>query len=360
MIWRSVLFVMLLAACASPDYIAPPADAARIEMERRAAIHKAMDTALQRRARVYDLAWPVLTENIELCPTTRPAIGVVLADRPMLARLSGGLRDEELAEIGIEERLILAHVHYGSPADAAGLITGMVLREVEGEAVSSPKDAAKLINVATEESGSVLLTVGEDKAARQIEVAPVERCDMAVKISTRQQINAHAYSGDIVIMTGIIRSLNDEALKFLIAHEAAHLAAGHRRKYVQNTVTSGAVLAGPLLYPMAILADRMAAIGEPPDVSFRARTLKILAPWAEDFEEEADYLGLYMFARAGGDLAQARELFDVFSREVPSSIYLEATHPLTPERLSRLEAAIQEIEARQAAGEELLPTTRKR
>ncbi|RFB05636.1 M48 family metalloprotease [Parvularcula marina] len=352
----SVLLLMFLGACASPDFAAPSLDEAVVAAERKAAIEDAMETALSRRARVYDLSWPILTANTELCPKVRPSLGTVLADRKQLARLAGGLREKELDFIGVPDELTIMHVMAGSPADRAGIPSGARLIAVEGEAVEEPKDAADKIRERTKEEEPVTLTIADGAGRRDVTLSGVERCDYAVKISTSQAINAHAYSGDIVIYTGVIRSLEDEALRYLISHEAAHLIAEHRAKYIRNVTVSGAVITGPVLYVAGGLADRLAgAADEPPDISYRARALRFLAPWAEEFEAEADYLGLYLFARAGGDLHAAGDVFHVFSRETPAAIYARSTHPLTPERLARLRAAIDEIEAKEAAGEDLMP-----
>ena len=46
---------------------------------------------------------PVLTANAELCPKTAPRAGLVLADRPLLARMAGGIEEDRLEEIGIAD-----------------------------------------------------------------------------------------------------------------------------------------------------------------------------------------------------------------------------------------------------------------
>lgn len=347
---------MLLAGCATPDFVAPPVDKSLVALERKAAIRDAMNTALERRARVYDLSWPVLTESTELCPKVKPSIGVVLADRKMLARLAGGLREDDLADIGVPDDLIIAHAHAGGPAAQSGALSGAKLLRVEGEEMDDPEAAAKKIRERTSEEKPVILTVELSSGPQDIQITPVDRCDYAVKISTSQAINAHAYTGDIVVHTGIIRALGDEALQFLIAHEAAHLIAEHRPKYIRNSIVSGAVVVGPFIYGAGMLADRMTGFGDtPPDIAYTTRAVRFLLPWAEEFEAEADYLGLYLFVRAGGDMEQAREVFDVFSRESPAAIYTRSTHPLTPERLARLAAAMREINLKQQSGDKLLP-----
>ncbi|WP_031549086.1 M48 family metalloprotease [Parvularcula oceani] len=350
-----ILFVLLLfASCATPDHRLPSLDSALLASERERVVEDAMETALARRARVYDLAWPVLTANVELCPDTAPRAGLVLADRPLLARMAGGIDEDRLEEIGIAEGLRVLHVMAGSPAAQAGLPSGGFVDAVNGEAEDDPGKAAKALRDALEEEREATLTV----AGETYRLEGARACDVAVKIGTSQAINADAVSG-ITIYTGLIRSLSDEALQAVIAHELAHVALEHPRKYVRNAVLTGGVVTGPVLYALGSLTDRVAGvIGRPFDRSLAGRALGLVAPWSESFEAEADYVGLYLFARAGGDLSAAAEVYDTFSRESPASISVAATHPVTPERLARAAATIAEIEAKREAGLPLLPERR--
>lgn len=270
--YLQLFIVLFLTACATPEFAAPAPDTQLVAAERSRAIRAAMKTALDRRARVYDLSWPILTENLTFCPKTVPSIGVVLADREMRARLAGGLREEDLEAVGIADELVFAHVFRGSPADRAGVVTGAQLLAVNGEEVEKPEEAAAAIRQRTENDEVVELTVSVRGKNTVHHVSPTQKCDYAVKISTSQAINAHAATGDIVILTGVIRTLDDEALQYLIAHELAHLVAGHRRKYVQNTIVSGAALAGPFVYGAGWIADWTAStLNRPPDTPIRRR-----------------------------------------------------------------------------------------
>ncbi|MEM1410255.1 MAG: hypothetical protein AAGG79_05865, partial [Pseudomonadota bacterium] len=73
------------------------------------------------------------------------------------------------------------------------------------------------------------------------------------------------------------------------------------------------------------------------------------------FEREADYVGLYMHVRAGGVTDDLPAVFQMFSNLSARQTWLEVTHPVTPERQLRLMAAAKEINAKQSAGDPLLP-----
>ncbi|MEM9988282.1 MAG: M48 family metallopeptidase [Pseudomonadota bacterium] len=347
---------MFLAACATPDYAPPPARPDHIVHEEKMALQSAVSTALQRRARVYDLSWPILTENVALCPKTRPALGLVLADEARYAKLAGGVREQDVRYLNIAEGGQVMHVHKNSPAFKAGLRVGDKILSVNGEPLTQLSKINRAIRASFKKEGPLRLGIETKTKEREVTISPVPICDMAVKISTSQQINAHAGTGDIVLYTGLIRNLNDAALQFVIAHEAAHIALRHPRKYMRNFTVTGAFVTGPRLYVGATLGDvGLRAVGQDPDISLKDRAVRAVAFWSEGFEAEADYVGLYFFARAGGNLQDMRQAFDVFAREAPRGIYIRSTHPLIPERLWAMTATINEIEAKKVRKQDLLP-----
>jgi hypothetical protein len=347
------LLCLSIAACATPEHRLPEPDAAFVAEERQRVLGLAMETALARRARVYDLAWPVLAANAALCPETRISAGLVLADRRGFAAMAGGMREADLAELGVAEGLRIVHVMAGSPAALAGLEAGDIVEAIGDRTVETPEEAAKAIRAALEEEGATVRIRLAD--GREVETGGAETCDMAVKISTSQSLNAHAATGDIVVYTGAIRTLGDAPLQFLIAHEAAHLALNHPRKYWRNAAVSGAVVVGPVVYTGAHLLDRARGLLGDPETDLTSPAMRALAPWTEAFEREADYVGAYFFARAGGDLEAAQATFEAFSRENARAITVRSTHPLTPERLAALALIRAEIDAKRASGAPLEP-----
>jgi predicted Zn-dependent protease len=79
--------------------------------------------------------------------------------------------------------------------------------------------------------------------------------------------------------------------------------------------------------------------------------------YTQDFEAEADTVGLYMMARAGFDIESAPEFWRRIAASYPESIKdsLSALHPPSPYRSVLLKKTIAEIEEKQAAGEALVP-----
>ena len=345
-----ILFAWL-AACATPQATPPAFDARASAATEARLLDRAMTLALERRARVYDLAWPVLVANAPLCRNTAPRAGLVLADRKLLAKMAGGAEERALARAGVPDGLRVVHAFAGSPAAAAGVPVGAMVEAVNGEAVDDPKAAARAIKDRLEDGEEATLTIDGRTYAFEGTLA----CDAAVKISTSQAINANAVSG-ITINTGLIRALDDEALQAVIAHELAHIVLDHPREYARNALVTGAPITGPVAYGLASTADRvLRLVGRAPDRSLTGRALAALAPWSDAFEAEADYVGLYMHARAGGDPRAAIRAFEVMGQEGPKSLTVRATHPLIPERIAAAEAAIAEIEAKRAAGAPLVP-----
>jgi predicted Zn-dependent protease len=79
--------------------------------------------------------------------------------------------------------------------------------------------------------------------------------------------------------------------------------------------------------------------------------------FSKEFETEADYVGLYLVARAGKDYRQAAPFWRRMAAEHPDSIQdsFLATHPSAPERFISLEHTAKEIVAKASSGKKLLP-----
>ena len=79
--------------------------------------------------------------------------------------------------------------------------------------------------------------------------------------------------------------------------------------------------------------------------------------YSQDFEREADYVAMYLLARAELDTSRAAMFWRRMAVEHTGSIENDhrSTHPSTPERFVRLDSAHDEIEAKRAAGLPLIP-----
>jgi predicted Zn-dependent protease len=79
--------------------------------------------------------------------------------------------------------------------------------------------------------------------------------------------------------------------------------------------------------------------------------------FSQDFEAEADYVGVYLMARGGYDIGLAPNFWRRMAVIHPGSIKTNhsSTHPSAPERFVALEGAVGEIRAKLAAGKPLTP-----
>ena len=82
--------------------------------------------------------------------------------------------------------------------------------------------------------------------------------------------------------------------------------------------------------------------------------------YSVDFEKEADYVGLYILARAGYDVNGANDFWRRFTVQNPGGLKSSYTHPSNPERTLSMKKTAAEIEAKKKSGQPLLPNLRQR
>lgn len=184
-------------------------------------------------------------------------------------------------------------------------------------------------------------------------LGPEANCNMHVVISPEGKgLNAHADGKQIVIYPAMMEfAQNDTHLAMVLAHEYAH----HFMQHVQATQKN--VMAGGLL---GTLADALASSqGINTGGQFgQLGAQSALLSYSPSFEQEADYIGLYILARSGYPIEEAPEFWRSMSRMNPDGIYNRTTHPTTPERFVLLSRTIEEIHAKQQQGQRLLPNIR--
>jgi len=80
-----------------------------------------------------------------------------------------------------------------------------------------------------------------------------------------------------------------------------------------------------------------------------------LLKYSASFENEADYVGLYILARAGYNIDDAPGFWRSMSLQVPQAIYASSTHPNNPTRTIAMQKTVAEIHAKEQAHQPLLP-----
>lgn len=149
-------------------------------------------------------------------------------------------------------------------------------------------------------------------------------CTVPVHLEDSSSLNAHASSRSLTISRPMVDLASSEAqLALVLGHELAHIVLRH-------TVRD---------------------FGERVSRTFNTASDK-------DDERQADYVGLYLAARAGYDPGQAIKLWRRMGIAQPLIIQGDHVHPGTAERYVALRHAAEEIEAKRAAGLPLHPNMR--
>jgi len=256
---------------------------------------------------------------VSFCPgKTRPDYGFAVANQ-----YSFGDRDRYLATnaYGYADRLRVLHVIKGSPAYAAGLRSGDYVLSVNGEAVPSGPGAEAGYKSAVDGGAHVTLTIETPAnaaaqtgpARRTVSLASVPVCKFDIDLTESNKVGAYAMAGGITVTKGMLWFAQGDELAFVVAHELIHVVRHHRRMIGKFGVDQKQV------------------------------------------EAEADYLGLYVMARAGYEIGTASRFWRRIAAYFPNMRDDGRTHPTTSYRFVAMRKAIAEINAKIVAGSTLEP-----
>lgn len=185
-------------------------------------------------------------------------------------------------------------------------------------------------------------------------------CDhMPFYKSGESAVNAYTDGKAIYISAGMLRFVQSEAeLQAVIAHELAHITEGHINKKRRNAAVSGL---------FGALVDAFAAANDPwyntrRSVNRQPTMAESMAQiggqsFSKRFEQEADYISVYMLARAGVDTDGLSTLWRRMGADNPSRVKQGwgDSHPSTAKRVLALEQAHAEVRAKQELGCPLIP-----
>jgi beta-barrel assembly-enhancing protease len=341
----------LLAACAAPTTrpveIDKKAEEAEVLLQRELAFEGFLEDEL----RIKRVAQPILESAIELCKDkTRYDSGATFTSMGAYGKDFEPVVTKYLGIAGNE--LGLLHVVPGSPADKAGLKRGDRLISVNGFVIPNTKEAATELGKRAQEwfkKPDPVVSVYARKSAdgswqtAQAVVTPVKACDFPAFLVMQESLNAYADGKAIAIFRGMLRFANDNELSIVIGHELAHNFMGHIEAGQRNNV-------------LGTIAEIIAASrGVPTQGALGAA---IALAYSPAFESEADYVGLYVLARAGIEIKDAPKFWRRMAAANPGGISqrgMIASHPATSTRFVALEKTIQEIEAKRTAGQPLVP-----
>ena len=344
----SVMLVVAVVGCAPVTkrvQVSAEDVAAEAHMQRRYVLRQ----ATKHRGWLDRVAHPILRDAAHSCGgMVRPELGLRYANQ---YSYQSEYRQAAIEEFGVGEDVSLIWVTPGAAADKAGLKTGDGIVTVNREPVPAGGKAVKQLDTLLQEpaaAGRVSMSVRRGDVLLDVSLEPEITCDYPVLLGDDDTLNAFADGNNIIITRGMMRFVEtDQELALIIGHELAHNTMGHVSAKQINT------LLGSLLDAAAALYGGVDTQGMFSDLGAQV--------FSQDFEAEADYVGMYYMHWAGMRLDEAANFWRRMAAEHPASIRqgFLASHPSTPQRFVELEETAREIRRKVAAGEAVLPEKKK-
>src|SRR5690606_38594427 len=136
-------------------------------------------------------------------------------------------------------------------------------------------------------------TIERNGETRSVMVVPVQACDFTVRLQQDDVKNAYADGKNIVIYKGMMDFFkSDEELALVLSHELAHNSMKHIDAKKRNATLGGII---GLLVDVAAAAGGVNTNGDFTRLAMNAGS----GAYSVEFEQEADYVGLYFMAIAG-------------------------------------------------------------
>jgi Zn-dependent protease with chaperone function len=298
-------------------------DTGEVHEERMRQAAQVLAASFDRWRRVVQISDTMLFQAADLCAVAvTPRTGMNMWGRPARGNAA---TDRMMAEQGIGDGVHLFAVARGTPAWRAGLRDGDEILAFDSWPVPRRRDgyveARDRMGQLVQERRPIRVTYRRAGRIATAQVAPQLACGYGVSVANSDTINAFANGRAVLVTRGLVDYLqSDDELALVIGHEIAHNLRGHLAQ---------------------VRAARQAGVLD--------------TGYTQAFEREADYVGLYLVARAGFDYRRAPDSVRRLALRSPNAIFYARTHPTTPERVVALQAAVREIDAKRARRQALVP-----
>jgi len=343
-IYISILFALLVGCIGPTTQRVEPNDAAvALEAEKQREI--ALQESLNDQYRLDRVGWPILRAGLQFCEDRKAkAIGIKYANKH---DFEDEYQDIAISKLGLGDTLKIINIIETTPAAESGLHEGDILISVNNKDVpigkNASKDFTKFLKKETEDNSQLTFGVKRDGLNEIINVIPVDACDYPLIVSPEEIVNASADGNTIVVTQGMMSfAKTDDELALVVGHELAHNSMRHIDAKRLNAF-------GGFLIDILF-----AALGANTQGLFSNMAAQA---YSQEFESEADYVGLYINELADYEIQEAAYFWRRMGVKHPGSIDKShaTSHPSSPERFVSIEDTIKEINQKKSAGEELVP-----
>jgi tetratricopeptide (TPR) repeat protein len=340
-----------LGACAAPQTQIGSVSQDQIAIEQARQQQFALEQILKQQLRVQNVANPLLRAAVSLCGSNV---------RPLSAFVSGNAYQwkndyfKAAMAAGYTDTLVVMNVTPGQPADRAGLKAGDRILAINGSPIVTGPNAVTDLNkkIQTSKGGSpapFALTYRRGADTTTATVKPEMACAYSPQLVEMDEINAAADGQSIFVTTGLLRFVaDDDELAVVIGHELGHNAMHHSDAKKKNAML------GALFGAVVDVAAATQGVNTHGDFTNQWSQIGSQV-FSQDFEREADYVGLYVLALAGKSLDNAPNLWRRMAVTDRKSIKFATSHPTSAERFVRLETWRGEIARKIALGQPLAP-----
>jgi len=345
----------LLTACSTfqskpPAPETPPAvvstvtEAPPVVTAKMAAARSQLSQMVALQDRLYRIAGPLLINNADLCRSqARNLLGFTAKNK---YSYSGEFVDAAQAVLNYGDRLEVASVLSSSGAARAGLRKGDGLVAAEGKTLptgsNAETQAAGVLGPLVAGSQALNLTVARGGSNQALKVPVTRACAFKIDIGNSDNINSYADGQRVMITRGMVNfAQSDEAIAYVVAKDIAHNVLGHAATTKQA-------------YTIGSIIDNLVAVR--PDTSMLIGSAGV-KPMPQDLDAAADALSLYMVARAGYSVENARAFWQRLATQYPATVLngYTAVHPAVAHRLAVIDKTVAEIKNKQAARKPLTP-----
>ena len=267
-------------------------------------------------------------------------------------------------KVYLQEEIHVVRITKGSPAEKAGLKAWDRIVSINGETSwKSAKDFEKLLEKSTSKTnfkkhkGAVILGIERDNSIRSIQIEMIEILDFSLLQLESPKVTAFADGKNVYITRGMVEfAKNDDEIKFTLAHELSHNILRHSK-----SKKLGAILGG---FFGAALDIGLGHINNGYIYTdFTKLFLEIgKIVHSKKHEREADYLGMYIVAAAGGDVSNVLNFWRRIALEelrTTGTLSESMTHPSDPERSILMLATFKEIQEKRKKEMKVFPTIKK-
>ena len=337
---KLLLIFALISSCAGPSTQRISIDSEALDAETRLQKKLSLQKVKARYERLQKVGYPILKNSSELCENTINSLGVMFNAYVTSDKYS----DIEKEVYEIDDRLLLTYVIPSSSAFKSGLRSNDEILSINDIKATIDKEKFhKELEKLRAKSDSLKVIYKRQGEERVATFDPDLICNYPILLVQNDSVNAFANGSQIGITTGMIRfAQKDEQLGLVIAHELGHNIMDHISKLRTNSLLGTIVDLAAAYYGV----NTQGVFGQA-----GARM------YSQEFEAEADYVGIYYMERAGYSIDNVADFWRDMAVEHPGSINQShaSTHPATPERFLEINAAIEEIKEKKRLNQQLIP-----